>query len=78
MTLAALAAAVALPAAPGFFGLYHAACKATLVQFGVPAMTAVTIGTLCHGVFWVTLTALGALVLRARHAHLRDLEEVAK
>jgi uncharacterized protein (TIRG00374 family) len=73
MTLAALAAAVALPAAPGFFGLYHAACKATLVQFGVSAKTAVTIGTLCHGVFWVTLTGLGALVLRARHAHLRDL-----
>jgi glycosyltransferase 2 family protein len=78
MTLSALAAAVALPAAPGFFGLYHAACKATLVQFGVSAKTAVTIGTLCHGVFWVTLTGLGALVLRSRHEHLADLQDAAE
>jgi uncharacterized membrane protein YbhN (UPF0104 family) len=73
MTLAALGAAVALPAAPGFFGLYHSACRFALQQFGASAESALAVGTLCHAVFWVTLTSLGALVLRMRHAHLRDL-----
>ena len=74
MTLAALGVAVALPQAPGFFGLYHAACRMALQQFGATAEQAVAIGTLAHAVFWVTLTGLGALVLRTRHAHLRDLQ----
>ncbi len=74
MTLAALGVAVALPSAPGFFGLYHSACRLALEQFGTPAASALAIGTLCHAVFWVTLTGLGALVLRSRHAHLRDLQ----
>jgi hypothetical protein len=74
MTLAALGAAVALPAAPGFFGLYHSACRVALEQFGASAESALAIGTLCHAVFWVTLTGLGALVLRLRHTHLRDLQ----
>jgi hypothetical protein len=74
MTLAALGAAVALPAAPGFFGLYHSACKVALQQFGASAESALAIGTLAHAVFWITLTGLGALVLRTRHTHLSDLE----
>jgi hypothetical protein len=78
MTLAALGVAVALPAAPGFFGLYHSACRVALQQFGASPETAVAIGTLCHAVFWVTLTTLGAIVLRVRHAHLRDLERAAE
>lgn len=73
MTLAALGAAVALPSAPGFFGLYHSACRLALQQFGATAESALAVGTLAHAVFWFTLTGLGALVLRTRHAHLRDL-----
>jgi hypothetical protein len=74
MTLAALGAAVAVPQAPGFFGLYQAACRMVLEQFGASAVDAVAIGYVAQAVFWVTLTGLGALVLRARHAHLRDLQ----
>jgi uncharacterized protein (TIRG00374 family) len=77
MTLAALGAAVALPSAPGFFGLYHSACRFALQQFGASAESALAVGTLCHAVFWVTLTALGAVVLRTRHAHLSDLQASA-
>ncbi len=73
MTLSALGVAVALPAAPGFFGLYHSACRLALEQFGVSAETAVAIGTLAHAVFWFTMTGTGALVMRSRHVHLRDL-----
>ncbi|HKA16056.1 MAG TPA: lysylphosphatidylglycerol synthase transmembrane domain-containing protein [Myxococcota bacterium] len=77
-TLAALGAAVALPQAPGFFGLYHAACRMALQQFGASAEQALAVGTLCHAVFWATLTGLGALVLRSRHAHLSDLQDAAE
>ena len=74
MTVAALGAAVALPSAPGFFGLYHSACRFALEQFGASPESALAVGTLAHAVFWLTLTGLGALVLRARHTHLSDLQ----
>ena len=55
-----VAAAVALPSAPGFFGPYHAACWMALQPLGVPKEAAVALGTLCHAVFWVTVTATAA------------------
>ncbi|NNL84356.1 MAG: flippase-like domain-containing protein, partial [Myxococcales bacterium] len=61
-----VAAGVALPAAPGFVGPYHAACWLALKAYGVPKGTAVAVGTLAHGVFWIgtTLPGLVALWLR--------------
>jgi len=76
-TLVAVALAVALPAAPGFFGLYHAAAKFALLRFGVEAKTAVALGTTVHAVMWVTVTLIGLIVLRSRHTSLRELEEAA-
>jgi len=78
MTLAALGAAVALPSAPGFFGLYHSAFRLALEQFGATPESALAAGTLAHAVFWITLTGLGAIVLRTRHAHLRDLQSTVE
>ena len=69
--------AVAIPSAPGFFGTYHAACKLALEPFGVGAEVAVALGTLLHGVFWVTLTLLGFAVLRSRHTSFGELEQAA-
>ena len=43
-TQAAVGVAVALPSAPGFFGLYHFACKVALLRFGVAPETAVAAG----------------------------------
>ncbi len=77
-TLAALGIAVALPSAPGFFGLYHSACRLVLERFGVPAETAVAIGTLSHAVFWVTLTALGLVLLRRGRADLGETLQMAR
>jgi uncharacterized protein (TIRG00374 family) len=77
ITLASVAMAVAIPAAPGFFGTYHAACKLALEPFGVGAEVAVALGTLLHGVFWVTLTLLGFAVLRSRHTSLGELGQAA-
>jgi uncharacterized protein (TIRG00374 family) len=69
-------AAVALPSAPGFFGPYHAACWVALQPLGVPKEAAVALGTLCHAVFWVTLTLTGLVVLRFRRTRLDETLEV--
>lgn len=75
--LAAVGIAVALPSAPGFFGVYHSACRLVLERFGMASEMAVALGTLLHAVFWLTLTALGFAVLRARHTRLQDLDQAA-
>jgi len=77
ITLAAVGMAVAIPSAPGFFGTYHAACKLALEPFGVAPEVAVALGTLLHGVFWLTLTLLGLAVLRSRHTSFGELERAA-
>jgi threonine/homoserine/homoserine lactone efflux protein len=68
---------VALPSAPGFFGIFHAACKIALLRFGVEAETAVAAGTLIHGVMWLTLTGLGLAVLRLRRTSLGEIDQAA-
>jgi uncharacterized protein (TIRG00374 family) len=74
VTLGALALAVALPSAPGFFGVYHSACRLALERFGFPAETAVAAGTLLHAVFWLTTSGLGLLALRGAGTRLGDLD----
>jgi hypothetical protein len=77
ITLAATGMAVAIPSAPGFFGTYHAACKLALEPLGVAPEVAVALGTLVHGIFWVTLTLLGFAALRSRHTSFEELEQLA-
>jgi uncharacterized protein (TIRG00374 family) len=77
ITQAAIGMAVALPSAPGFFGLYHIACKVALESFGIPPETAVALGTLIHAVFWLTLTGLGLAVLRLRRTSLGEIDAAA-
>jgi len=78
ITLAAVGMAVAIPSAPGFFGTYHAACKLALEPFGVSPEVAVALGTLLHGVFWLTLTLLGLAALRVRRTSWGELERAAE
>ncbi len=68
-----VAVAVAIPSAPGFFGVYHAACREALGPLGVSADMALAMGTLSHVVFWVTFVICGVLALRAVGTGLRDL-----
>lgn len=77
VTLAAIAIAVALPSAPGFFGVYHSACRLVLEHFGFPAETAVAAGTLIHAVFWLSTCALGLLALRGLRTRFGDLGRAA-
>jgi len=71
MTMVGVGVAVALPQAPGFVGLYHAACMTVLVALGVPQTQALAVGTLAHALFWVSITGFGLLALRGSHASLR-------
>lgn len=77
VTLAAVGLAVALPAAPGFFGTFHLACKEALAVFGVPDSTAFAMAVLVHGTFWVTVTGLGLALLPFGRAGLRAGLEAA-
>jgi len=72
LILVYVAAAVALPAAPGFFGPYHAACRYALTPLGVPKELALALGTLAHAVFWIGTTAIGLAALRGGSQRLRE------
>jgi uncharacterized membrane protein YbhN (UPF0104 family) len=72
LVLVWVAAAVALPAAPGFFGPYHAACRYALAPLGVPKELALALGTLAHGVFWIGTNLLGLAALRGGTQRLRE------
>jgi hypothetical protein len=76
-TLVAVAVAVALPQAPGFFGPYHYAARLALERFGIPPESAVALGTLIHAVMWITLSALGLAVLRLRRTSLAEIGGLA-
>ena len=58
-----IALAVAAPAAPGFFGVYHFAAREALLIFGVSSATAVGFGTLLHLSYWVPITLAGLFAM---------------
>lgn len=68
------ALAVAAPSAPGFFGVYHFACREALTLFGVGVAAAVAYATVVHLTFWVPVTAVGALVAARSGTRLADLQ----
>ena len=73
LVLVWVAAAVALPAAPGFFGPYHAACRYALAPLGVSKELALALGTLAHGIFWIGTNLIGLAALRGGTERLRDV-----
>ncbi|HVP30488.1 MAG TPA: lysylphosphatidylglycerol synthase transmembrane domain-containing protein [Myxococcota bacterium] len=76
-TLVAVGLAVSLPSAPGFFGLYHTACRIALGLFGVPWDQAVALGTVAHLTFWVSMIALGLVCLRFGRTSFEAVTEAA-
>jgi hypothetical protein len=71
-TMVGVGVAVALPQAPGFLGVYHFACREVLSALGVPAETALGVGTLAHALFWLSITGLGLLALRGSRGSLAE------
>jgi hypothetical protein len=72
------ALAIAAPAAPGFFGTYHFACREALALFDVPAAQAVAYGTLVHLAYLVPSTLAGLFPALRAGIRLGDLWSAAK
>jgi uncharacterized protein (TIRG00374 family) len=67
------ALAVAAPSAPGFFGVYHFACREALALFGVSSAAAVAYGTVVHMTYWLPVTAAGLWIVIRSGTQMRDL-----
>jgi len=70
------ALAAAAPSAPGFFGVYHFACKEALELFGISPEVAVAFGTVVHLGYWIPVTGAGLLVAVRSGMRLTDLTHV--
>jgi uncharacterized protein (TIRG00374 family) len=68
-----IAMAVAIPAAPGFFGVFEAASLLGLSLWGVEESRAVSFAIGFHIAGWLTVTALGAFYAARLNIRLRDL-----
>jgi len=68
-----IAIGVAIPQAPGFFGVFEAAGKAGLALYLVPPDAAVSWAIGFHLLSFVPITVLGAWYLARQRWHLRDL-----
>ena len=67
-----IAIGVALPASPGFFGLFEAFGKAGLGLYGVSDEQAVSWAVGFHILSYIPITLMGAWYLSKLHLHFRD------
>jgi uncharacterized membrane protein YbhN (UPF0104 family) len=71
-----LAMAVALPAAPGFFGVFEAAAEIGLADFyGYPRLAVVSWAIGYHLLTFVPITAMGAYYFMRLGLHFRDMQK---
>jgi len=68
-----LAVGVALPSAPGFFGLFEAATKAALALYGVSSVSAASYAIGYHIAGFIPITLLGLWSLWSANLRLKDL-----
>lgn len=68
-----IAMAVAIPAAPGFFGVFEAASVMGLGLWGVPKAQAVSLAMGVHLLGWLTVTGLGAYYAARLGIRVSDL-----
>ncbi len=68
-----LAAAVAAPSAPGFFGPFEAASKVALSVYGIDETLAVSYALGYHLLGWIPITAIGFWYLGKMGLHLKDI-----
>jgi glycosyltransferase 2 family protein len=68
---------VAIPAAPGFFGVFEAVTRVTLTLYGVSAARAVSYAVAYHVTTFVPITLLGLYSLSRAHLRLGELRSAA-
>ena len=73
-----LAFAVAAPSAPGFFGVFEAACKVALGVYGIDNTLAVSYALGYHILGWIPITAIGFWYLAKMGLHLREMGDVRR
>ena len=72
VVLAFVALGVAIPSAPGYVGVFHAAATIALTMFGVPATAAFGYALLFHATQILPVTAVGWIYLFREHLTLSD------
>jgi uncharacterized protein (TIRG00374 family) len=72
-----IAIGVAVPAAPGFFGVFEALAKAALGVYGVEPARAVSWAVSYHLLTFVPITAIGAVYFARLGLHFRELQSPA-
>lgn len=70
-----VALAVAAPSAPGFFGVFHFACREALGLFGIGRSAAVAYGTIVHLTYWVPVTVIGVVIAAGTGARMSELAD---
>jgi len=73
-----LAAAVAAPSAPGFFGVFEASTKVALSVYGIEDTLAVSYALGYHLLGWIPITLIGFWYLGKLGLHLKDIGESSK
>ena len=68
-----IAFGVSIPSGPGFFGVFEAVTKATLLLYGIAPGLAVSYAVGYHLFTFVPITVLGLWSLSRAHLHLADL-----
>jgi uncharacterized protein (TIRG00374 family) len=68
-----LAAAVAAPSAPGFFGVFEAGSKVALNVYGIDDTLAVSYALGYHLLGWIPITVIGFWYLGKMGLHLKDV-----
>jgi len=69
---------VALPASPGFVGVFEAATRATLAIYGIDATLAVSYAVAYHVTTFLPITVLGLYSLTRLRLHLAQLRAAAE
>ena len=69
-----LAASVAAPSAPGFFGVFEAAAKIALGVYGIDNTLAVSYALGYHLLGWIPITVIGFWYLAKMGLHLKDMK----
>ena len=69
-----LAAAVAAPSAPGFFGVFEASAKVALSVYGIDNTLAVSYALGYHLLGWIPITVIGFWYLGRMGLHLKDMK----
>src|SRR5262249_22644831 len=72
VVLAFVGLGVAIPSAPGYIGVFHAAATVALTIFGVPATAAFGYALLFHATQILPITLVGWIFLLREHVSLTD------